>query len=51
MGHGIAHVLVRSGYTVLLHDLSQPFLDSGAERVVKDLERDVEKNCLTEEER
>jgi 3-hydroxybutyryl-CoA dehydrogenase len=51
MGHGIAHVLVRSGYTVLLHDLSQPFLDSGAERVVKDLERDVEKNRLTEEER
>lgn len=51
MGHGIAHVLVRSGYTVLLHDLSLPFLDSGAERVVKDLERDVEKNRLTEEER
>jgi len=51
MGHGIAHVLVRSGYTVLLHDLSQSFLDSGAERVVKDLERDVEKNRLTEEER
>jgi 3-hydroxybutyryl-CoA dehydrogenase len=51
MGHGIAHVLVRSGYTVFLHDLSQPFLDSGAERIVKDLKRDVEKNRLTDEER
>jgi len=51
MGHGIAQVLIRSGYTVFLHDLSQQFLDSGAERIAKGLNRDVEKNRLTGEER
>jgi len=51
MGHGIAHILIRSGYTVFLHDLSQQFLDSGAARIAKGLKRDVEKNRLTDEER
>ena len=51
MGHGIAQVLVRSGYTVFLHDLSQQFLDSGAGRIAKGLNRDVEKGRLTAEER
>ena len=51
MGHGIAQVLIRSGYTVFLHDLSQQFLDSGTERIAKGLKRDVEKNRLTDEER
>lgn len=51
MGHGIAQILVRSGYTVLLNDVSQQFLDSGAARIAKGLNRDVEKNRLTEDER
>ena len=51
MGHGIAQVLIRSGYTVFLHDLSQQFLDSGTARIAKGLKRDVEKNRLTDEER
>jgi len=51
MGHGIAQILIRSGYTVFLHDLSQQFLDSGAGRIAKGLNRDVEKNRLTAEER
>ena len=51
MGHGIAQILVRSGYTVLLNDVSQQFLDSGAARIAKGLNRDVEKDRLTEEER
>jgi 3-hydroxybutyryl-CoA dehydrogenase len=51
MGHGIAQVLIRSGYTVFLHDLSQQFLDSGAGRIAKGLNRDVEKGRLTAEER
>ena len=51
MGHGIAQVLIRSGYTVFLHDVSQQFLDSGTERIAKGLKREVEKNRLTEEER
>ena len=51
MGHGIAQILIRSGYTVFLHDVSQQFLDSGAGKIAKGLKRDVEKNRLTEEER
>jgi len=50
MGHGIAQILVRSGYTVILHDVSQQFLDSGAARITKGLKRDVEKDRLTTEE-
>jgi len=50
MGHGIAQILVRSGYTVILHDVSQQFLDSGAARITKGLKRDVEKERLTAEE-
>jgi 3-hydroxybutyryl-CoA dehydrogenase len=51
MGHGIAQILIRSGYTVFLYDLSQQLLDSGAGRIAKGLSRDVEKNRLTAEER
>ena len=51
MGHGIAQILVRSGYMVMLNDVSQQFLESGAARIAKGLSRDVEKNRLTGEER
>lgn len=51
MGRGIAQILVRSGYAVLLNDISQQFLDSGAAGIAKGLNRDVEKNRLTEDER
>ncbi len=51
MGHGIAHVLIRSGYKVLLHDLSQELLGAGAGKIAKGLNRDVQKNRLTGEER
>jgi 3-hydroxybutyryl-CoA dehydrogenase len=51
MGHGIAYILIRSGYTVFLYDLSQQLLDAGAGRIAKGLNRDVEKNRLTGEER
>jgi 3-hydroxybutyryl-CoA dehydrogenase len=51
MGHGIAQILIRSGYTVFLHDVSQQFLAAGAGRIAKGLNRDVEKNRLTAEER
>ena len=51
MGHGIAQILIRSGYTVLLYDLSQQFLDAGAGRIAKGLNRDVEKDRMKAEER
>ena len=51
MGHGIAQALIRSGYTVFLYDLSQQFLDAGAGKIAKGLNRDVEKGRMTAEER
>jgi 3-hydroxybutyryl-CoA dehydrogenase len=51
MGHGIAQVLLRSGYAVLLQDVSDKILQKGAERVLRGLGRDVEKSRLTEEQR
>ena len=49
MGHGIAHVMLRAGLSVLLTDASAKFLESGAARIAKGLARDVEKERLTEE--
>jgi 3-hydroxybutyryl-CoA dehydrogenase len=51
MGHGIAQVLLRAGYSVVLHDVSQNLIEAGAERISRGLSRDVEKNRLTQEER
>jgi 3-hydroxybutyryl-CoA dehydrogenase len=47
MGNGIAHVFARSGYTVVLCDVEQRFLDRGLATITKNLEREVEKNKIT----
>ena len=51
MGHGIAHVMLRAGLSVLLTDASAKLLEIGAARIAKGLARDVEKERLTEEAR
>jgi len=51
MGHGIAQVLMRSGYSVILNDVAQSFLDRAVDRISKGLGRDVEKGRMTIEER
>jgi 3-hydroxybutyryl-CoA dehydrogenase len=51
MGHGIAHVLLRSGYAVLLQDVSEKYLKRGSDRILHGLARDVEKGRLNEEQR
>ncbi len=51
MGHGIAQVLVRNGYSVVLHDTTQELVGRGAERISRGLARDVEKGRLTAEEK
>ena len=48
MGNGIAHVFARSGYSVLLCDIEQRFLDHGMSTITKNLEREVAKNKITE---
>ncbi|MEJ2009019.1 MAG: 3-hydroxybutyryl-CoA dehydrogenase [Acidobacteriota bacterium] len=51
MGHGIAQVLIRNGYSVVLHDTSQELVARGAARIARGLARDVEKGRMTAEEK
>jgi 3-hydroxybutyryl-CoA dehydrogenase len=48
MGNGIAHVFARSGYSVILCDVEQNFLERGLAAITKNLEREVAKNKITE---
>jgi 3-hydroxybutyryl-CoA dehydrogenase len=47
MGNGIAHVLARSGYPVVLCDVEQRFLDRALETIGKNLDREVAKSKIT----
>ena len=47
MGNGIAHVFARCGYTVVLCDVEQRFLDRGLDTIGRNLERQVAKNKIT----
>ncbi len=51
MGNGIAHVFARGGYTVVLCDVEQRFLDRGMERIGKNLDREAAKNKISAEDR
>jgi 3-hydroxybutyryl-CoA dehydrogenase len=46
MGNGIAHVFARSGFSVVLCDVEQRFLDRGLETIAKNLDREVAKNKI-----
>jgi 3-hydroxybutyryl-CoA dehydrogenase len=50
MGNGIAHVAVRSGYEVLLCDVTQNLLDVGLAVIEKNLSREVAKNKITQQQ-
>jgi 3-hydroxybutyryl-CoA dehydrogenase len=47
MGNGIAHIFARSGYSVLLCDVEQRFLERGLATIAKNLDREVAKNKIT----
>jgi 3-hydroxybutyryl-CoA dehydrogenase len=51
MGNGIAHVLARSGYHVLMVEAQQAALDRGLQTINKNLEREVTKSKITAQER
>jgi 3-hydroxybutyryl-CoA dehydrogenase len=51
MGHGIAQVLVKSGFAVVLQDVAWKILEGAADRIARGLSRDVEKGRLTGEDR
>jgi 3-hydroxybutyryl-CoA dehydrogenase len=51
MGNGIAHVFAQSGHSVTLIDIAQAGLDKGLATIGKNLDRQVAKGALTEEQK
>jgi 3-hydroxybutyryl-CoA dehydrogenase len=51
MGNGIAQVAARAGYSVVMRDVKDEFLQRGLQAIDKSLQRDVEKQRLSEEEK
>jgi len=51
MGNGIAQVAARAGYTVIMRDVQDEFLERGLESIDRSLQRDVDKARLAEEEK
>lgn len=47
MGNGIAHVCAKAGFSVILLEVEQRFLDRGLAAIAKNLGREVEKSKLT----
>jgi 3-hydroxybutyryl-CoA dehydrogenase len=48
MGNGIAHFFARCGYTVILRDVEQGFLDRARDTIAKNLDREVKKGKVPE---
>jgi 3-hydroxybutyryl-CoA dehydrogenase len=51
MGNGIAHVFAQNGYTVSLIDVSQEQLNKAITTITKNLDRQVSKTSITEEQK
>lgn len=51
MGNGIAHVFAQNGYTVALVDINQAALDKAIATIGKNLDRQVAKSLLTEDQK
>jgi len=51
MGNGIAHVFARCGYSVILRDVEQRFLDGALETIAKNLDREIKKGKVAEAEK
>ena len=51
MGNGIAQVAARAGYDVIMHDVRDEFIQRGFAAIDKSLQRDVDKERLSAEEK
>jgi len=51
MGNGIAHVFAQYGFSVTLHDVQQEFIDRGLKTIQTNLDRQVKKGTITEEQK
>lgn len=50
MGNGIAHVFAQNGYKVTLIDIKQEFLDKAISTIEKNMQRQVKKEVITEDQ-
>ena len=51
MGNGIAHVFARCGFQVILRDVEQRLLDRAMDTIGKNLDREIKKGKIAENER
>jgi 3-hydroxybutyryl-CoA dehydrogenase len=51
MGNGIAQVAARAGYSVVMRDVNDEFLERGLKAIDKSLQRDLDKQRLSAEEK
>src|ERR1700739_4845980 len=51
MGNGIAHVFARAGYSVILRDVEERFLERAMETIGKNLDREINKGKIAEREK
>lgn len=51
MGAGITQVLIEKGYSVVLRDLNQAFIDKGIKGIAKNFDRSIQKGKMTEAEK
>ena len=51
MGNGIAQVAARAGYDVVMGDIKAEFLERGMQAIDRNLQRDVDKERLTSDEK
>ena len=51
MGNGIAHAFAQYGFSVVLNDIKQEFIDRGMGAIQNNLDRQVKKATLTEEQK
>jgi 3-hydroxybutyryl-CoA dehydrogenase len=51
MGNGIAQVAARAGYNVVMRDVTEEFLERGMKAIDKSLQRDVDKERLSVDEK
>lgn len=51
MGNGIAHVFAQYGFVVTLTDIKQEFLDRGLKTIAGNLDRQVKKGTLTDQQK
>jgi 3-hydroxybutyryl-CoA dehydrogenase len=51
MGHGIALVAAKAGYTVILNDISDDFINKGLDKINRFITKSVDKGKMTAEEK